>query len=120
MDLSNNPDIRWVDFRNNRLTGIDLSNNINLEHVCIRENDIPSLDYVTGWEKVGLVLCDTLRFDPQRPISGATAAMSFGLELDLGSQYHEFDFTFPIPDFSDIPGKHFCTTNMPEFPELGF
>ncbi|MCL2578188.1 MAG: hypothetical protein FWE27_09100 [Defluviitaleaceae bacterium] len=114
VNLTNNPALQWVYLGYNRLTDIDLSNNYNLEFVDLMVNDIPSIDYVVGWEQIR-----NIWFDPQRyHFPWLDASMPFSLELGSDNQYSELEFSFPIPDAPDfpdpsnIPGKHFCTTNM--------
>ncbi|MCL2576634.1 MAG: S8 family serine peptidase [Defluviitaleaceae bacterium] len=130
VDLSNNPALRWVHLCENRLTGIDLSNNVNLINggMCLILNYITSINSIVGWGQAELTQGLNLWFDPWRTISSSSTLTPFGLEFDLYDHlpdtccnHNEFDFLFSIsdvPDPSDIPGKHFCTTNIPEFPGL--
>ncbi|MCL2224786.1 MAG: S8 family serine peptidase [Defluviitaleaceae bacterium] len=111
LDLSRNRQLLWLNASNNSLTHITLPNSMNLSDgsVSLHLNNIPSLDYVIGWEQVGLSPDGLRWFYPQRHHqSQAAMAEPFGMGVDMCMdtfcihRHFEWDFEFPTPPYEFI------------------
>lgn len=73
INISKNTELTELDCSRNYLTTVDVSNNKKIKKLNCTNNYIPSAEDVIGVQETGLILNDTLKFTPQRKISGPSS-----------------------------------------------